>query len=51
MTKYPVYEVSMLSDVRLGLHKVTTYYSDGSYEERLAPLSAPVIVEPLWGIN
>ena len=45
--KFPIYETSILTDVRRGTHTVTTYYSDGTSETRLVPLSPPILVAPL----
>jgi hypothetical protein len=42
----PVLETSLLYNVRLGLHMVTTYYDDGTSDERLLPLS-PLLPPPL----
>ena len=45
--RYPLFSTKILWDVRKGISKKTTYYSDGTVEEELVPDGPILMVDPL----
>lgn len=45
---FETFQTSMLTNIYTGEHTVTTYYSDGTSEVRLVPLSKPFVGECLF---